>query len=61
MAAATPLQPLSKMEANSYYAGLPSRPILVARTGAEWKEPTGLEGYRVIKELRPVGNHAITE
>ncbi|KAG8729857.1 hypothetical protein FRC11_007882 [Ceratobasidium sp. 423] len=54
--------PISEMEAKCYYYGLPSHPILVARTGTtEWKEPTGLEGYRVIKELRPVGNHAITE
>ncbi|KAG8752242.1 hypothetical protein FRC11_008546, partial [Ceratobasidium sp. 423] len=53
--------PPCRKEANSYYAGLPSRPILVARTGAEWEEPTGLEAYSVIRELRPVGNHAITE
>ena len=43
-----------------YYAGLPSGPKLVARTGTTpWKAPDGPEAYRKIKELRPVGNHAL--
>ncbi|KAK7447031.1 hypothetical protein VKT23_014244 [Stygiomarasmius scandens] len=51
--------PPSQMEVKFYYAGLPSSPVLVARTGAPWKAPTGPEAYRVIRELRPVGNHAL--
>ena len=48
------------MEAKFYYAGLPSTPVLVARTGtASWEVPTGPEAYRKIKELRPVGNHKL--
>ncbi|KAG9019613.1 hypothetical protein FRB90_012459 [Tulasnella sp. 427] len=50
--------PPSDKEARSYYAGLPSRPRLVARTGTTpWREPTGPEAYSVIRELRAVGNH----
>jgi hypothetical protein len=49
------------MEANFYYAGLPSAPLLVARTGTtSWKARTGPEAYREVKELRTVGNHALT-
>ena len=45
-----------------YYRGLPSHPVLVARTGPPWKQPTGPEAYRTInKELRVVGTHAIKE
>ncbi|KAG8703591.1 hypothetical protein FRC08_002747 [Ceratobasidium sp. 394] len=51
--------PPSEKEAMFYYAGLPSGPPLVARTGIEWEEPTGPEAYRVIRELRAVGNHAL--
>ncbi|KAK0442869.1 hypothetical protein EV421DRAFT_551705 [Armillaria borealis] len=52
--------PLS--EAEFYYAGLPSAPVLVARTGTTpWKAPTGPEAYRQLKELRAVGNHALEE
>ncbi|KAJ1301764.1 hypothetical protein OPQ81_008993 [Rhizoctonia solani] len=51
---------ISELEATTYYAGLPSNPKLVARTGeTPWKPPTGPEAYRVIKELRTVGNHAL--
>ena len=50
------------MEAIFYYSGLPSGPVLVARTGATlWKAPTGPEAYRVIRELRAVGNHALKQ
>jgi hypothetical protein len=55
------LTPPSEMEAKFYYAGLPSGPALVARTGTPWKAPTGPEAYRRIRELRAVGNHALTE
>ncbi|KAI9447736.1 hypothetical protein H4582DRAFT_1895967 [Lactarius indigo] len=45
------------MEANQYYSGLPSAPVLVARTSSTpWEAPTGPD-----KELRPVGDHAIKE
>jgi len=50
------------MEAKFYYSGLPSAPVLVARTGSTpWEAPTGPEAYRKLKELRVVGNHAINE
>jgi hypothetical protein len=50
------------MEAKYYYAGLPSAPVLVARTGTiPWEAPTGQEEYGVLKELRPVGNHPLRE
>jgi hypothetical protein len=54
--------PLSEMEAKHYYGGLPSAPVLVARTSTTpWEEPTGPEAYRTVKELRPVGNHTLKE
>jgi hypothetical protein len=53
--------PLSKKETQSYYAGLPSHPVLVARTSTPWEEPTGPEAYSRPKELRVVGNHALKE
>ncbi len=50
------------MEAKFYYAGLPSAPVLVARTSSTpWKAPTGPEASQKLKELRPVGNHALME
>jgi hypothetical protein len=54
--------PPSEKEAALYYAGLPSKPVLVARTGAPWKEPTGPEAYYQLKELRGTdGDHAIEQ
>jgi hypothetical protein len=53
--------PPSKQEAAWYYAGIPSKPLLVARTGAPWKEPTGMKAYPQFKALLPVGVHAIEE
>lgn len=48
------------MEATYYYSGLPSTPVLVARTSrTPWKAPTGLEAYRILKELRVVGDHML--
>jgi hypothetical protein len=37
------LMPPCEMEAKLYYAGLPSKPVLVARTGIPWEAPTGPE------------------
>ncbi|KAH8111913.1 hypothetical protein DFH11DRAFT_556970 [Phellopilus nigrolimitatus] len=51
--------PPSPMEAEFYYAGLPSNPRLVARTGSAWEPPSGQ--YPDSKELRPVGNHPLTD
>jgi hypothetical protein len=51
---------VSKLEAESYYAGLPSNPVLVYRSGTTpWKPPTGPEAHLELKELRPVYNHKI--
>lgn len=53
--------PPSKWEALKYFAGLPSYPRLVARTGAtQWHAPTGMETYTVYQELRVVGTHPIS-
>lgn len=53
---------VSKAEAQSYYAGLPSEPALVYRTGKEqWSPPRGPEAQRRLKELREVFNHPITK
>jgi hypothetical protein len=54
--------PLSEKEAKFYYAGLPSAPVLVARTSTtRWEAPTGPEAYSKVKELRAVGNHPLKE
>ncbi|TFY61336.1 hypothetical protein EVG20_g7095 [Dentipellis fragilis] len=51
---------VSELEAKWYYAGLPSSPRLVYRTGSTpWTAPSGLEAFRVLKELRPVFGHKI--
>jgi hypothetical protein len=55
------LQPSSKLEALRYYNGLPSAPVLVARTGTPWKVPDGPEAYLKIRDLRVVGNHPFKE
>ena len=53
---------MSELEALTYYAGLPSRPVLVARSSKTlWEAPDGPEAYSVIRMLRPVGNHALKE
>ena len=42
------------MEAKHFYEGLPSKPVLVARTSPTlWEEPTGLEANWTLKELHP--------
>ena len=54
--------PLSAMEARLYYAGLPSIPLLVARTGSiPWEAPTSPEVDCQTKDLRVVGDHAIKD
>ncbi|KAF8472265.1 hypothetical protein DFH94DRAFT_767632 [Russula ochroleuca] len=60
----TPSPPphLSEQESKYYYAGLYSRPVLIARTGTTpWEAPTGLEAYTRPKVLRIVGNHEIKD
>ncbi|KAH7910996.1 hypothetical protein BJ138DRAFT_1151683 [Hygrophoropsis aurantiaca] len=55
------LPPPSEMEAKFYYSGLPSAPILIARTSTTpWQMP-GLEPYLQLKELRAAGNHALKD
>ncbi|PIL22804.1 hypothetical protein GSI_15499 [Ganoderma sinense ZZ0214-1] len=61
-AALSPLQPspLSQDEICCFFSGLPSRPLLIARTGAPWKPiPRGHWQCPYDRELRPVGDHAI--
>ena len=54
--------PPPEMETKFYYIGLPSKPVLIARTGTTpWKAPAGPEAYLTRKELRPVGNHPLQE
>lgn len=52
---------VSNEEARAYYAGLPSRPTLVYRTGAKWFPPTGPEAHLRRKVLCPVSGHAIAK
>ncbi|KAG8733123.1 hypothetical protein FRC10_000413 [Ceratobasidium sp. 414] len=57
-----PPSPPSELEASCYYYGLPSRPVLVARTGTTpWEGRTGPGRWQIPKELRAVGNHALKE
>ena len=51
----------SDQEANLYYYGLPSRPVLVARTGSPWDAPTSPDQYPRPKQLRIVGRHEISD
>jgi hypothetical protein len=51
---------VSEAEAQSYYAGLPSEPVLLYRTGKEpWSPPRGPEAQRRRKELCAVFTHPI--
>jgi hypothetical protein len=53
---------VSKAEAQSYYAGLPSEPTLIYRTGKEqWSPPRGPEAQRRLKELCEVFTHPIAK
>jgi len=59
---ATPPPPcLSPVEARHYYNGLPSKPLLIARTGAPWYPPSGPEAYLRVKELRIPGQHELLD
>ena len=60
---ATPSPPprVSDLQAKSYYAGLPSQPTLIARTGSPWEAPTGPEAYSRLRELSVVGYHEISD
>ncbi|KAI0647688.1 hypothetical protein C8Q79DRAFT_924809 [Trametes meyenii] len=56
----TPL--VSEAESKVYYAGLPSQPKLIARTGGlPYEPPTGPEAYTRTKQLRIAGPHEIGE
>ena len=51
---------VSKAEVQSYYAGLPSEPVLLHCTGKEqWSPPKGPEAQRRLKELCEVFTHLI--
>lgn len=56
-----PVDSDSYYEAQSYYYGLPSRPVSVYQTGAPLKRPTGPEAYCVLKEARPICDHPIAD
>ena len=54
--------PLSAMEANFYYLGFPSCPILVARSSTTpWEVPSGPEENWKLKELGLGSSHPIRE
>ncbi|PPQ95559.1 hypothetical protein CVT26_008587 [Gymnopilus dilepis] len=57
--------PISNEEFYFYYRGIPSNPLLVARSSARhtaWVAPTGPEAYPQRKELRSVGTkHKLNE
>ena len=52
---------VSLAEAQLYYAGLPSDPVLIYWTGKPWFPPRGPEVQRHLKELHGVFSHAITK
>jgi hypothetical protein len=53
---------VSEAEALSYYAGLPSEPTLLYRTGKQqWSPPRGPEAQRRLKELCAVFDHPIAK
>jgi hypothetical protein len=53
---------VSKAEAQSYYAGQPSEPTLLYRTGKEqWFPPRGPEAQHRLKKLREVFTHPIAK
>jgi hypothetical protein len=54
--------PPSPVEAKYFYYGLPSQPLLVARSSTNaWFEPTGPEAYLFPKESSPIGLHPLRE
>ena len=53
---------ISIAEAQGFYAGLPSDPVLIYRSEKEeWSPPSGPEAYHRKKQLRPVFNHPIVD
>ena len=50
---------VSRTEALSYYAGIPSEPTLLYRAGKEWSPPRGPEAQRCRKKLCEVFEHPI--
>lgn len=62
--AAVPIAPYhpSPVESQCYYYGIPSRPLLVARSSLDvWLEPTGPEAYLLPKESSPIGLHPLRD
>ena len=56
----TPMLPPKDKERNFYYAGLPSRPRLIARSSAfVWEEPKAWRRSEEEKKLSNVGDHPI--
>ncbi|KAG7450882.1 uncharacterized protein BT62DRAFT_1046042 [Guyanagaster necrorhizus] len=56
----TPWFVVTKALSEVYYKGLPSEPLLIATTNpSPFEDPTGLEAYSVLKELRELGNHPL--
>jgi hypothetical protein len=54
--------PPSPVESQCYYYGIPSRPLLVARSSFDvWLEPTGPEAYLLPKESSPIGLHPLRD
>jgi len=58
---ASPPPRVSPAEAEHYYNGLPSKPRLIARTGAPWYPPLGPGAYLRVKELRIPGQHKLLD
>jgi hypothetical protein len=51
---------LNQFAETDYYHGLPTNPLLVARSTTPSVQPTDQEAYPVYKELRVVGEHALS-
>ncbi|KAF8555083.1 hypothetical protein OG21DRAFT_1508154 [Imleria badia] len=47
------------MEAKFYYTGIPSAPVLVARSSTTPWAPTSPGEDQILKELRPIGTHPL--
>lgn len=43
------------------FYGLPSNPACVYKSGPAWRERTGPESYRIVREARPVYDHPIAD
>jgi len=61
---ASPQSTAASLEAKYYYHGLPSKPVLVARSGTDtWRLPPGPDAHLRVpeKELRPGFHHGLSE